>query len=329
MKLLVISNNPDRASFRQRIGIHLDTLRQRGVDCAVAKLPSRTLARHKLFRHAVHFDAVFLHKKRLNLFDAFWLRRYSKKVIYDFDDAVMYDDKRPERPSRNRQQSFQRTVEWADLVIAGNSYLARHARRFNLNVEILPTGLDTGSYNVRAGPTQDGTIRLVWIGSKSTLRYLAEIKPALEEIGSKLGNVVLRIICDDFFELANMQVEKRRWALGTQAIDLAASDIALAPLPDDNFTRGKCGFKVLQYAAAGLPVVASPVGVNAEYVNPGLTGFLATRTSEWVGCVVRLAANSDLRNRMGLAARQEVRTFDVSVVGKRLCDLIEKHCRQG
>ena len=328
MKLLVLTNNPHRASFRQRIGAYLDTLRANGIDCEVAKLPSGTLARRKLFKKATNFDRVFLHKKGLNFFDAICLAQYSKKLIYDFDDAIMYSPKSPESDSFSHFRPFRRTVKIADLVIAGNTYLAELARQFNPNVKILPTGLDTDSYKVQASPPSDGNIRLVWIGSKSTLKYLAEIKPALEQIGARFDNVILRIICDEFFDLENMQVEKRIWAEQTQAVDLATCDIGLAPLPENRFTRGKCGFKILQYASAGLPVIASPVGVNAEYIQQLENGFIADGNSDWVDKICRLIKDSQLRKQIGQKGMLKVKRFDLRVIGSQLVgqikDCIEK-----
>ena len=322
MNLLILTNNLNRASFRLRIEVYLDTLQANGIDCQVAQLPSGNLARRKLFKKAADFDGVFLHRKILNIFDAFWLRRYSRKIIYDYDDALMYSDRKPGRNDRSRQRRFRRSVELSDLVISGNSYLAEHAQKFNSSVEILPTGLNTRAYKVETKPENDGRIRLVWIGSKSTLKYLAEIKPALEEIGSRFENVVLRIICDDFFDLQNMIVEKHQWHKDTEAADLITSDIGLAPLPDDRFTRGKCGFKILQYAAAGLPVVACPVGVNAEYVRDGVTGFHAINTSQWLDRVSKLIKDEALRKQAGQAGKNNVQGFDNSVIGKRLVNLI-------
>jgi glycosyltransferase involved in cell wall biosynthesis len=156
------------------------------------------------------------------------------------------------------------------------------------------------------------------------LGYLAELKPVLEEIGSRFDNVVLRIVCDDFFDLRNTPVEKRLWSMETRAIDLATSDIGLAPLPDNRFTRGKCSFKVLEYAAAGLPVVASPIGTNAEYVKDGATGFLVTDTRQWVDRITELIENPNLRKRMGQEGRAHAEKYDVSVIGKQLTDLISK-----
>ena len=324
MNILVLSNNTKRASFRQRIGVYLDTLRQNGTSCEVVQLPSGWMARRKLFKRAVGFDGVFLHKKKLNFFDALWLRHYARKIIYDFDDAVMYSEKTPEKPYRKRLKSFQRTVKLADMVIAGNCYLAEHAKRFNTNVRILPTGLDTSAYKVHINPKNDGKICLVWVGSKSTLRYLAEIKPVLEEIGSRFQNLILRIISDEFLDLQNMPVEKHRWSEQTQVIDLVTSDIGLAPLPDNRFTRGKCGFKVLQYAAAELPVVASPVGVNAQYVHDGVTGFHAANISQWVDKVSKLFENRQLRDQMGQAGGKEAQKFDVRLLASQLLNLISE-----
>jgi glycosyltransferase involved in cell wall biosynthesis len=322
MNLLVLSDNPDRASFRQRIGIYLDVLRTAGLDCKVERFPSNPFAGWKLLRTGADFDAVFLHKKRLNPFDALVLRRCARKIIYDFDDAIMYSDKHPDKPSSKRLKSFRRTVELADLVIAGNAYLAEHARRFNANVEILPTGLDVSEYDVNVSRPADGKIRLVWIGSKPTLPYLKEIKPALEEIGSSIDDVVLRIICDEFFDLNNRQIEKRQWSRQTEVIDLVTSDIGLAPLPDNLFTRGKCGFKILQYQAAGLPVVVSSVGVNAELVRDGFNGYHAVSMTDWVRKIYALVKDKSLRTRMGQAAIKSCEPFDLAALSPRLVTMI-------
>jgi glycosyltransferase involved in cell wall biosynthesis len=324
VKLLILSNNTGRASFRQRIAVYVDTLKTNGIDCRVAQLPQWIMSRRRLFMQAKDFDAVFLHKKTLNPFDAYCLRKYAKKIIYDFDDAVMFDDKHPEKPHHKRQTSFRRTVIMADLVIAGNVYLAEYARRFNPNVEILPTGLDTKAYKTITKKAGDGKIRLVWIGSRPTLPNLRQIAPALEEIGSLFDNVVLRIISDEFFDLQNIPVEKHRWSLETEATELVNSDIGLAPLTDNNFTRGKCGFKILQYQAAGLPVVASPVGVNAELVRKGLNGYHAATVKDWVEKLSALMKDTSIRERMGQSARQTVLPFDLDTIGPRLVALITR-----
>jgi glycosyltransferase involved in cell wall biosynthesis len=322
MKLLILSNNPDRASFRQRIGIHIPMLRERDVICEVAKLPGGPFQRRRLFSRAAGFDAVFLHRKMLSRWDAYWLGRYSRKLLYDFDDAVMYSDRKPQRTSRGRFGRFGRVVALADRVVAGNSYLANHARRFNEQVAVLPTSLDLSPYAVATPRPRDGKLRLIWIGSQSTIRYLADIKPVLEEVGKSHPNAVLRIVCDAFFDLQNMAVEKIPWSREGEAKALLESDIGLAPLPDNPFTRGKCGFKILQYQAASLPVVASPVGVNASYVTDGVTGYHALDHAGWVRAMCELIAHPQQRRSMGEQARSLVEEFDQPMIGRRFCRIV-------
>lgn len=320
-KLLIISNNPERASFRQRIGIHLNKLNEAGIACDVCELTSKESTRIKLFKKAAGYDAVFFQKKCLNLFDALILRHYSKKIIYDFDDAIMYSASKPQHKSFSHFMPFRHTVKIADCILAGNAYLAEHAGRFNKNVHILPTSLSVKEYNLEK-VTIDSKIRLVWIGSKATLKYLAELKDVFEQIGKRYQNVVLRIIADDFFELENMEVERCMWSLENQGQDLVNSDIGIAPVVDNRFTRGKCGFKILQYQAASLPIIASPVGVNRDFVADLVTGFYSKNHKQWLENIVRLIEDAALRKKMGIAGKQFVKDYDIEIIGDRLCSLI-------
>ena len=327
MKLLIITNNPTRPSFRQRIEIYQDILRQNDIHCHIRQLPPGMWGRRDLFQSCRDYDCVFLHKKRLNWLNACQLRKNSRKIIYDFDDAVMVSEKRPDQPDASRLKVFRRTVKLADRVLAGNAFLAGQARAYNANVEIVPTGLNVAEYPEDKRPFQlnDGKIRLVWIGSKSTLGYLSMITDSLEEIGRRFPNVVLRIICDEFFDLSNMDVERKPWSLSTQVRDLMECDIGLAPLPDDPFTRGKCGFKILQYAAASLPTVASPVGVNAEMIQDSQAGFLADSPQQWIENVSSLISNAENRVSVGHASRCNVAiNYDKTVLGERLCQHIKQ-----
>jgi glycosyltransferase involved in cell wall biosynthesis len=322
MKLLVISNNPSRPSFRQRVEIYLDLLRAAGIDSEVHKLPKGYIKRWSLFSKAKLFDAVLVHKKCFNLLDAHCLRRHSRKIIYDFDDAVMYKADRPESEHTSHKRLFERTVRLADCVIAGNEYLAQHARQFNSNVHILPTGLAVDDYKSSAARPNDGKVRLVWIGSRATLKYLEQLRPVFEEAGRRFDNLILRIICDSFFTLQNTPVEQRLWSLQAQAADLTTSDIGLAPLPDNRFTRGKCAYKILQYMAAGLPVIASPVGANRQYIKESGAGLLAENNEQWLEKITELAKDGPSRARMAKAADRYVRKFDRAVLGKTLQSLI-------
>ena len=324
MKLLIISNNTSRGSFKDRIGGYLDILSDNDINCTVKVLSSGWLARRNLFKSSREFDGVFLHKKKLSLMDAYFLRRCCKKLIYNFDDAIMYDQNNPSRNSLLRFMPFRRTVRLADMVLVGSRYLAEHARKFNSNVEILPLGLRVNFYNIAPPPKTDDKIRLVWIGSESNLKYLEQLKPVIEAVSSRFSNVVLRIIGDTFFDMPNMPVEKLKWSEQTRGLGLVESDIGLAPLPDDRFTQGKCSFKVLEYAAAGLPVVASPIGTNKDHIRQGITGFLAENPDQWLEKISLLVQDPQLRKSMGTQGRNFAQQFDTAVIGKRLAGIIKK-----
>ncbi|MEJ5260240.1 MAG: glycosyltransferase [Anaerohalosphaeraceae bacterium] len=322
MKLLVLSNNPERASYRERIGVYLERLAGCGVTCRVERIPASYRQRWRLFREAGRFDAVLIHKKTLNMLDARILRKTARCILYDFDDAVMYNPGQPDRNWTSHFRRFRRTVKMADCVIAGNSYLAEHARSFCKNVHILPTGLDGRAYASQIKKPQDGKIRLVWIGSRSTLHYLEEIKPALETIGQGNPSAVLRIIADRFLGLQHLPVEWVVWTLDTQTQRLQECDIGLAPLPDNRFTRGKCGFKILQYFAAGLPVIASPVGVNRDFIEESGAGFSASTLEQWCQYVHQLIHDEQLRKDLGRKAKDYVKQYDQHVIGERFCRIV-------
>jgi len=329
LKLLILSSNPDRGSFKDRIGKYLDIMRDNGIDYQIATLPAALPARPSFFKIAGRFDGVLLHKKKLSLPDAFFLRRYCKKLIYNYDDAVIYDQDNPSKDKLLRIMPFRRTVRMADLILVGSKYLAGLALKYNPSVEILPLGLKVNFYNITPPAGKDDKIRLVWIGSESNLRYLEQLKPVIEKLGSRFPNVVLRIIGDTFFDIPGMTVEKLKWSEQTRGLGLVESDIGLAPLPDDRFTRGKCSFKVLEYAAAGLPVVASPIGTNADHIREGVTGFLVENNDQWLEKLTLLVQDMQLRRTMGRQGREFAQQFDVSVIGKRLCAIIRKCLESG
>ena len=161
----------------------------------VHQLPKNKFSRWTLFKSARNYDAVLLHKKCLNFFDAKILRRYAKKIIYDFDDAIMYSPQKPDSDNTSHFRLFKRTVRLADSVIVGNDYLAEHARRFCSVVHVLPTGLDTKAYLSNTVKENDNKIRLAWIGSQSTLKYLLEICPVLEKGRQRRQSLSLACHC--------------------------------------------------------------------------------------------------------------------------------------
>ncbi|MCU0600890.1 MAG: glycosyltransferase [Desulfobacterales bacterium] len=323
MKLLIISNNLSRASFRLRVGDHLDFLDKEGIRCNVRQLPRKNLERWKLFKTSGQYDAVLIQRKCLNFWDAAVLSRFCPKMIFDYDDAIMHSATKPESRLTNHFRLFKRTARMMDVMIAGNEYLAGYARRYCKQVHILPTGLDTMAYQVQGVQKSRNEIRLVWIGSQATLKYLAELSPVLEQIGKTHKKVVLRIIADKFFDLENMSVQKHLWSLDNQISDLVACDIGLSPLPDNRFTRGKCGFKILQYFAAGLPVIASPVGVNEKFIKESNAGLLAMTHSEWQDAIEKMVNGIAVYRQLGQNGEKYVQAYDRTAISKDLSRIIK------
>jgi glycosyltransferase involved in cell wall biosynthesis len=239
------------------------------------------------------------------------LRRSARHLIFDFDDAVLYrdsyDPRGPESPKRYRR--FAATVRAADTVVAGNDFLADCALRAGARAErvrVIPTCVDTDRYEPSEGSGRADGIDLAWIGSSSTLQGLEQNRPLWRALADHVPGVRLRVICDRVPDLGALPVVPVEWSEPTEARELAAADAGLSWVPDDVWSRGKCALKVLQYQAAGLPVVANPVGVHEDMVRPGVTGWLPRDPAEWVESIRALADDPPGRRRMGRAARAAV-----------------------
>jgi glycosyltransferase involved in cell wall biosynthesis len=255
-------------------------------------------------------DAVILQRKLPRPWQLFLLRRAARLLLFDVDDAVFLRDSYSPKGlhSSSRLQRFAAVVRAADAVLAGNTFLAEHAARWTAadRIHYVPTCIDPDLYPLAEHHRCGEGVQLVWVGSASTLQGLAQIQPLLEQLGSSWPGLKLKIICDRFLALRSLPVLACPWSRVSEPSEIAAADIGISWLPDDTWSRGKCGLKVLQYMAAGLPVVANPVGVQAKLVQHGETGYLAETAAQWSEAVGRLARDPGLRRRMGRAGRRRV-----------------------
>jgi glycosyltransferase involved in cell wall biosynthesis len=256
-------------------------------------------------------DCVFIQKKLFSPMELFWLRRFSKRVVFDFDDAIFNKDGPASALRQGRQERrFAATVQKSDLIIAGNRYLRDVATSYNQESTLIPTVLDMVRYTEKNPDEKEATdVVLGWIGSRGTLKYLRHISTALEKLGRQCPGVKLKIVADDFFTLTDMTVIPKTWSSEDEISDLHSFDIGLMPLVDDPWTRGKCGFKLLQCMAVGMPVVCSPVGVNTEIVSDGTEGFWAATQDEWVDRLSWLIRDRSLRREMGKKGREKVEKY--------------------
>jgi glycosyltransferase involved in cell wall biosynthesis len=314
MKALALVDSPDHVCCRYRLRAFEPALRAAGWVLTAQALARGTFARLAQFARAAEYDVVILQRKLLPRWQFAVLRRNARRLAFDFDDAVLYRDSYdPRGPhSRRRAHRFRQTVCGADAVLAGNDFLADCALRGGARaerVQVIPTCIETRKYEPAARLEGKPGLDLVWIGSSSTLQGLERQRGLWERVGREVPGVRLRVICDRFPAFDGLPVVAVPWSEATEAADLAAGDVGISWVPDDLWSRGKCGLKVLQYQAAGLPVLANPVGVHPEMIEPGVSGYLPATDDEWVGAVWALAHDPALGARMRRAARANVDAF--------------------
>jgi glycosyltransferase involved in cell wall biosynthesis len=252
------------------------------------------------------FDAVICEQEAFPYFPDFLeqvFRRRTPKLFLDYDDAAYV------RYQRNPllKNKIAQLMASAEAVVVGNRYLAGYAQQFAKRVTLIPTVVDLARYPQRRRTIGVKIVRVVWIGTPITAGMLEPLLPVFERLQKRHARLVFRFIgAGDRLPGNALQSETPRWSEESETELLAECDLGIMPLPDTEFTRGKCGLKLIQYMACGLPVVASPIGVNREIVRHGHNGFLASSPAQWEEALSCLIADPDLRLRMGHAARERV-----------------------
>jgi len=260
---------------------------------------------HKIItlRKVMKADAVVVVRKTFSFPFRRLVQLLSKKLIFDFDDAIFV--KSSGRASKLRLDRFKSMLTKVDHVWAGNRYLAEYAKKWNSSVDILPTAVDINSYKGHEIKPEKN-IDIVWIGSSSTRKYLQKMIPVLEKLAEKSPQIRLKIIADFDLETTGLTTLPIAWNNDTEAKELGSSHIGIAMMSNDPWSRGKCGLKVLQYMAASLPVVVSDAGVHREIVDHEKSGYLVNGDSEWLSTLTRLINDEQLRLSMGEHGRHIV-----------------------
>jgi glycosyltransferase involved in cell wall biosynthesis len=260
-----------------------------------------------------HWDVIFIYREAFPvgppLIESLLSRTPGVAILYDFDDAVYLLN----TSEANRAVSMLKwpskvhtIIEHSHVVIAGNEFLADYARQYHRSVLVIPTCVDTDKFVPRAEPPSTGVPIVGWIGSPTTVRYLLEAAPILQQVAST-HDFVLRV-CGAGADIAipGVAVDNVPWSKDAEVSLFNSCDIGIYPLPDDEWARGKCGFKAIQFMACGIPVVAAGVGVNREIVEDGVNGCIATTRGEWIDQLSRLIADPALRRRLGSAGRDTI-----------------------
>ena len=257
------------------------------------------------------YDLVYVFREAALLGPAWFERRIARSgipMVFDFDDAIFVAYRSPSNGYLSYLKFPNKTGEICRLsahVMAGNQYLADYARQFNERVTIIPTTIDTEKYQLAEPKAEPETLTIGWSGSFSTAQHLATLSDVLQDLAGQ-EKFRLRVIGAPKFELPGVDVEVIKWRSETETEDLRTIDIGVMPLPDDEWSKGKCGLKALQYMALGIPTVCSPVGVNSTIIQDGENGFLADGKDEWIEKLKRLLHSAELRRKLGAAGRETV-----------------------
>ncbi len=269
---------------------------------------------------AIRADFVFVHREVMPIGPPLmeWIitQVFRKKLIYDFDDAIWMTD-------NSNETRFEKILRWRSKVASicrwsykvsvGNEYLASYARRFNNNVIVNPTTIDTVNMHNqkrikknKSPESPANEIIIGWTGSHSTIKYLEELGPVLRQVENQYPQVSFLVIADRVPDLKLKNLVFKKWTKESEIEDLIQTDIGIMPLPDDEWAKGKCGFKALQYMALGIPCLASPVGVNTTIIKHGINGFLCDTEKEWIKYFDNLINNKTNRREIGQQGRTTV-----------------------
>lgn len=326
MKVLFLIQGYSVAASRYRVLQYIPYLQSKGVETRVTLYPRTLRENLKFLKEVGLYDIVFLQRKRFNQPRLFLLRKRAKKIVYDFDDAVMYRNSKAENPfSLTRKKRFIQMIKASDFIIAGNEFLKTEVLPYNTNVEVIPTPIDHHRYSPKDYNMKKEKVTIGWIGDHGSIHYLEKMRPIFDRIAINHPEVELKIVCDTFFDCERMKVIKKNWSYEEEILDLQSFDIGIMPLMDDPWSWGKCGLKIIQYQGVGLPVVCTPVGINRDLVEDGVNGFYALSSEEWERKLSILIKDKELRKRMGLQGLKKVlERYTVSACAPRLLSILNK-----
>jgi glycosyltransferase involved in cell wall biosynthesis len=289
--------------------------------------------RFSMMRSVGEYDVVYVFREAALLGPPFferWIHRSGVPIVFDFDDAVFVSYRSPTNGYLSYLKFASKTKSICRMsahVMAGNPYLAEYARQVNTNVTIVPTTIDTEKYTVTERTNESELPTIGWTGSFSTVQHLDTLRSALQKL-ARQTRFRLRVIGTPTYKLDGLDVEAMPWRSLTELEDLNAIDIGIMPLPDDSWSKGKCGLKALQFMALGIPTVGSPVGVNTEIIHDGENGFIANSEDEWIEKLGRLLHSAELRTQLGRAGRTTVETkYSANVQAPRVFELLRSVVR--
>lgn len=255
------------------------------------------------------YDVVFIQKVLLHVTTQKLIKLLNKNIVFDFDDAIYLADKAKYGKDTTKRKFESRLIHMLKIskcVIVGNNHIKDYALGFNKDVFVIPSPIDDQRYSPRQKSSPNSKITIGWLGSFPGTVYIKQLCNVFKILSAKYSDLKIELVGSDDLKIEGVYVTTKKWNFDTEIFDLQNFDIGIMPLNDDEWCRGKCGYKILLYMAVGLPVVASPVGVNSEIIKNNITGFLATTEDEWVDKLSQLIDSEKLRTEMGEKGRKVV-----------------------
>jgi len=340
MKIFFFTAGPEiLASSRTRAYQYLPYLKQAGIGFRVVNFNSRDECRAmmtktertlikklfdkiysffqvlKLLFFAKNYDIVFIQKVLLPGFVLDLLFFLNNHIVFDFDDALFVNAKFIKR--------FTHTVRKSKCVILENDFNRDFVQRYNKNILTITGPIDTKRYFLYKKNEDNGHVTIGWIGSQDSAHYVKPLLEVFRNLSKICKNLKIEIIGAGEINVEGLNLITKDWQLEAEIQDLHKFDIGVMPLPDDEWSKGKGGYKLLQYMSVGIPCVASPVGVNQEIVRDGVNGYLASGYKEWEERLLELIKSPELRAKMGLAGRDiAVKEYSLEVNAGRLIAML-------
>ena len=288
---------------------------------------SAYIQRVKTLLNSAKYDILWLEKELFPWLPAWveiFLQKFEIPYIVDYDDAVFhrYDIHKSPLVRTLLSNKIDQVMRHAALVVVGNEYLADRAKQVGAKrIEYLPSVVDVSSYKLKRAH-QKSPFRIGWIGSPVTAPYLNEIRDALNLLSHEADINVTLIGSGNIIPFPEIPTTILPWGEELERSIGELFDVGIMPLVDGPFERGKCGYKLVQYMAGGLPVIASPVGINRQMIDSGINGFLAASTDEWVQRLRMLIHDDHLCSEMGRVGRQRAeQMYNLQVTAPKLLHL--------
>lgn len=285
------------------------------------------------------YDVIFIHREAYPLGGAFFesiVVFLGKPMIFDFDDAIFLSFISKSNSFIERFKDFSKIkyiIGKSRYVIAGNSYLYDFASKYNPSTFLIPTAINTAQYSPdeqRLSSMDKREIVIGWIGSVTTLDFLANLRNVFKVLTERYQNLKIKVVGGKFLSDTNINIISKEWAFDEEKDDLKGFDIGIMPMPDNEWSKGKCGFKAILYMSMAIPCVSSSVGVAKEIIIDGENGFLADTEDEWIKKLSRLIEDAELRKKMGLSGRRLVEEkFSICANAPKFLELILKASRSG